>query len=438
MKIHALSPFALTALAACAFVACGGDSSEAGAAPSAQAGAAGAGGGAGGAAGAAGSGGDAGGPTCTPGVIKGPWSLHASDTLAKVRWQTCSPGSKAVSFAVEGTTAAKSVDATETPYKTNLRYPSVLTDAPADEPGQYYLYEATLSELAPSTCYTFDVAGDATKKGRVCTARKPGDKLTFLAIGDTNPALGTTENTLTAVLAKNPDFTVHGGDIQYYSGLETWAYWFPKMQPLLGAGAFYPAVGNHESEKPDEYEQYFSRFFGDAGFDGKTGYFTFESAGVHFFSVNTQEAFGAASEQGKWLVAKLEAASMAPGFRGSVIFQHRPYFTCGDSDHHPTEQAELEPSFKSFGVRLVLQAHMHGYERFEKDGILYVTTGGGGGAIGTVDDALDRAECAFRKTSGAFPHGTIIDVDGATLTGTVIDAKGATRDTFTTSLVTPK
>ena len=32
-------------------------------------------------------------------------------------------------------------------------------------------------------------------------------------------------------------------------------------------------------------------------------------------------------------------------------------------------------------VPLVLQAHMHGYERFEYNGITYVTTAGGGGNI---------------------------------------------------------
>ncbi|MCC6645173.1 MAG: metallophosphoesterase family protein [Polyangiaceae bacterium] len=432
---HAVALTLCSALCLAAFAACGGDSSDGAAPPAAQAGAAGASaGGAGGASGAAGDAGEGGGPTCTPGVLKGPWSLRAGSTEATVRWQTCVPGATAVAFSVEGGADAKTVDATSTMYTTKYRYPSVLTDAPADEPGDYHLYEATLSGLAPSTCYTYSVAGEAGRKGRFCTARKAGEKLTFLAIGDTNPALGTTDATLSFTLPKRPDFTLHGGDIQYYSGLETWAYWFPKMQPLLAAGAFFPAVGNHESEKPDEYEQYFWRYFGDAGFDGKSGYFTFENAGLHFFSVNTQEPFGAAGEQGKWLIEKLEAASKAPGFRGSIVLQHRPFFTCGDSDHHPDEQAELEPSFKAFGVRVVLQAHMHGYERFEKEGILYITTGGGGGAIGTIDDDLARPECALRKASGAFPHSILLDADGATLTGTVIDNKGATRDTFTTTL----
>jgi hypothetical protein len=54
--------------------------------------------------------------------------------------------------------------------------------------------------------------------GRFCTARAPGDAIRFLAIGDTNPSLGdNTTKVLLHTLPKNPDFVVHGGDIQYYS-----------------------------------------------------------------------------------------------------------------------------------------------------------------------------------------------------------------------------
>jgi hypothetical protein len=206
------------------------------------------------------------------------------------------------------------------------------------------------------------------------------------------------------------------------------------IQPLLASGAFFPAVGNHESEKPDEYEGYFKRFFGGAGFDGQNEYYRFTSGGLWFFSLNTQLDFDAASAQGQWVVAMLADAKKQKGFRGSIVFMHRPFFTCGDSDHHPTEQASLEAAMKDGGVKLVLQAHMHGYERFEINGITYVTTGGGGGAIGDVDASLDRAECASRKVSGKYPHGTILDVKAATLEGTVIDEKGVTRDTFSLPL----
>ena len=213
-----------------------------------------------------------------------------------------------------------------------------------------------------------------------------------MAIGDTNPGLGdTTANLLTQVLPTNPDFVVHCGDIQYYdSFLETWASWFPIMAPMLRQGAFFPAIGNHESEEPDEYTDYTLRFFGGAGFDGADGYYRFESGGVWFFSVDTQDDLDPASPQGQWLVESLADAVTQPGFRFSIVFFHKPFVTCGDTGDDPTARAYYSPIFTQYKVPLVIQAHMHGYERFTLDGRLYITTGGGGGALGNVDLNVQR------------------------------------------------
>lgn len=41
------------------------------------------------------------------------------------------------------------------------------------------------------------------------------------------------------------------------------------MNPMLRSGAFFPALGNHERENPDELRDYVLRFFGGAGEGGK-------------------------------------------------------------------------------------------------------------------------------------------------------------------------
>jgi hypothetical protein len=254
-----------------------------------------------------------------------------------------------------------------------------------------------------------------------------------MAIGDTNPGLGeNTQKLLGQVLPQNPDFIVHAGDIQYYdSGLETWAYWFVAMQPMLSQGAFFPAIGNHESEKSEEYSEYAVRFFGKAGFAGAQEYYRFESGGVWFFSLNTEVSLAQGTEQFTWLVQQLNSASAEPGYRFSVVYLHRPFVTCGDTGDDSSARMQLTPFFEQNRVALVIQAHMHGYERFELGPITYLTTGGGGGALGNVDENIDRPECAMRLASGAFRHAVILDVAAGALTGTVIDDEGMTRDSFT-------
>ena len=173
------------------------------------------------------------------------------------------------------------------------------------------MHEADLSSLSPGTCYTYQLAVDATKTGRFCTAHPSGNPLTFWHVGDTNPGFGPYfAGDLQYLLPHNPDFTMHGGDIMYYdSGLDTWASWFGVMQPMLSQGAFFPAIGNHEVATPDDYDNYVMRFFSGAGFDGTDDYYSYENAGVWFHVVDTELPFGTGSTQGGWLVASLANAA---------------------------------------------------------------------------------------------------------------------------------
>ncbi len=386
--------------------------------------------------GGAGGGGAGGGFSCGgSGVDKGPWSLAVNGTSATIRWEACRTGTAAdLVFAPEKGGAEVKVASIETSFVVENTYTAPLAvDAPPDYAGTYFMHEAKLSGLAPATCYAYHLAAEPARKGRFCTARPPGDPFTFMAIGDTNPGIGPyARDVLAHALPKNPDFTVHGGDLQYYSSkLETWASWFPPMQPMLAQGALFPAVGNHEKEMPDEYATYQQRFFGGAGFDGKNGYYRFSWGGVWFFVLDTEDAIGAGSEQATWVAAQLADAAMQPGFRFSVVDFHKPWVTCGDAGDAPDLRAHFEPIFAATGVALVLQAHMHGYERFDFGALTYVTTAGGGGIIGNPDENTARPYCDKRVASGGFRHAVIFDVAPGKITGTAIDDQGMTRDTFT-------
>jgi hypothetical protein len=392
--------------------------------------------GSGGGGGGGGSGGAGGGAACGgTGVDKGPWSLAVDGTSAKIRWEACRTGTApGVVLAPEKGGAEVKATSIETSFVVANTYTAPLApDATPDRAGTYFMHEAALTGLAPATCYAYHLAAEPERKGRFCTARAPGDTFTFMAIGDTNPGIGPyARDVLAHVLPKNPDFTVHGGDLQYYdSKLETWASWFPPMEPMLAQGALFPAIGNHESEMPDEYAAYTERFFGGAGFDGKNGYYRFAWGGVWFFVLDTEEALGPGSEQATWLAAELADAVKQPGYRFSIVDFHKPWVTCGDTGDAPDLRAHFEPIFANTGVALVIQAHMHGYERFDFGTLTYVTAAGGGGRIGDPDMNKARSYCDKRVASGGFRHAVIFDVAPKKLTGTAIDDQGVTRDTFT-------
>jgi len=390
-------------------------------------------------------GGDAGAVCPASGVSKRPWVLHVDESSAVVRWEACRDGTDGALTLTPGQgSSAKQFDSTSTPFVIKETYTAPLNPAaPPDAAGTYWTHEAKLDGLAPATCYSYALATDKSQTGRFCTARAPGDSFMFMSIGDTNPGLGDHLENVEAAIENEPyDFTLHAGDVQYYaSGLETWAYWFPALSPILSHGAFLPCIGNHESEKPDEYDEYYGRFFGGAGFDGTDGWYRFETGGVWFFSLDTEADMVAGSPQFQWFENELADAAGQPGYRFSVVFLHRPLLTCGDTSQKDPERQDLTPLFEKYDVKLVLQGHMHGYEHFEvpeqsdpSKTITYLTVAGGGGAIGDPSKNIARPTCKMRVAVGSYRFAELVTVDAQSVSGRTVDETGKVRDTFTQPL----
>jgi hypothetical protein len=367
-------------------------------------------------------------------VTKGPWVERVDDAHATILWESAERG------CVEAEVDKRlwTGDAVEThvvgSFGRGLPKP--------DEPGTYYRNEVVLDGLTAGTCHDYRVKASGTVAqpagdliGRFCTARPAAADFTFLGIADTDPILGHTVPTLMQVLPEKPDFTIHAGDIQYYSAIaETWAYWFGAMAPLLRNGGFYAAVGNHESESPTEYDDYYNRLFARPTPEMTAPWFHFSSGGVHFFALDTENSsLAAGSEQVTWLQTTLQAAQASPGYRFGVVYYHRPLYTVGDSSPQLDARAVLEPIFVGGGVKLVVQGHMHGYERFEvPNGITYVTCAGGGGAINNVNQNVSvyPADAALRVAVSDRYHACLYYVSTGKLTSKVVAEDGTVIDQF--------
>ncbi|HZS35170.1 MAG TPA: metallophosphoesterase [Polyangia bacterium] len=377
-------------------------------------------------------------PCATP-LTKGPWVERVDDTHATILWESASPGCVEAAFAAEsgGKPQVAIGSSTETHVVSSWGINQVKQP---DLPGTYYRDEIPLSGLEPSTCYTYRLASSGSmysgdQNGRFCTARPSGADFTFMGVGDTNPILGHTLPTFKYTLATKPDFIVHLGDMQYYSSAaETWVYWFGAMAPMLRSGALFPTVGNHENENDGtEYDDYYGRLFVPASMDTTTRWYHYETGGVWFFSIDTEEPLDAGSEQTTWLGQALVGAQQQPGFRFSIVYMHRPLYTLGDTSPELTARQVLEPMFMATGVKLVIAGHMHGYERFETpSGITYVTCAGGGGIINDVNANVGNYpnDAPLRVAVSDHYHDCLYAVTAGKISSTVIDELGATIDHF--------
>ncbi len=386
---------------------------------------------------------DGGAPTDAP--DKGPWVQQPTDTSVTVRWESVlAPDPVAIEVMREdggGTMQTFTGTANETTTTLTYGVGNPLVREP-DLPGTYYVNEVQVDGLEPATCYRYTISGWPSEGGRFCTMHAADDHATpivFYTIGDTSPAFMGTLRLLSAAHPEDTEFSVHVGDIQYYSTIvESWQLWFDLMPPMLEANAFLPCVGNHEmDEVPHEYVDYYQRLFTPAGRDGNDRWYSYQTGGVYFFSLSSEHDLDIGSEQIDWFESTLAAAEADPNYRFSILYLHRPLYTLGDYLPRDSQRMALFPIIDAHRIPLVLAGHVHGYERFEFDTVTYVTTGAGGFTDASVDQHVSDFpdDASHRVASGTFLQSMIFEIvqdsmGRDVIRGRALDDMGMEQDSF--------
>ena len=94
---------------------------------------------------------------------------------------------------------------------------------------------------------------------------------------------------------------------------------------------------------------------------------------VSFITIDANSAFGCTSSQFNTVKSKMESSDAWY----NVVVVHQPFVTA-PSKHGVNGQFDCyNPLFKANGVKLVMQAHNHNYQRFNINGMIYGTYGTG-------------------------------------------------------------
>ncbi len=88
-------------------------------------------------------------------------------------------------------------------------------------------------------------------------------------------------------------------------------------------------------------------------------------------------------------LAWLESTLAEPRDGPLIVAFHQPAFSCARHGSTPAVAARWVPLFETHGVALVLNGHDHAYQRFEKNGVAYVVTGGGGRGLYEIERCPD-------------------------------------------------
>ncbi|MDP2941805.1 MAG: metallophosphoesterase, partial [Candidatus Omnitrophota bacterium] len=146
---------------------------------------------------------------------------------------------------------------------------------------------------------------------------------------------------------------------------------------LLKSTEYFPALGNHENNSP----LYFKNF----KFLNNRHWYSVDRGEIHFIILDSDMDLSPGSEQYRWLVSDFRSISASSRFR--VVLFHHPLFSA--SSAHADDEMHignfLLPLLKEHKVNLVLNGHVHCYQRFFFDGINFITSGGGGSYLVDAD-----------------------------------------------------
>jgi Calcineurin-like phosphoesterase len=153
------------------------------------------------------------------------------------------------------------------------------------------------------------------------------------------------------------------GDYSYQSNADCWLDKISSIKSITRI-----AIGNHEDDSGEGFSQYMSAF----GLS-KT-YYTMTFSNMRVIVMDTdRNSYSQGSSQYNFVVSELQKASQDSNIKWIVVYLHKQLYTspneCGSSSCSNTgsDATNLRniyhPKFDQYGVDLVLNGHLHNYQR---------------------------------------------------------------------------
>jgi acid phosphatase type 7 len=304
-------------------------------------------------------------------------------------WTTLEPG-KAV-LELSGPSSTEIIPATTTVFRseqTALQY-------------HYYQHRADFEGLAPGAEYNYRVLIDGIEPAPAETLhfRAPGHgEFRFLVFGDSGWDSRSQRQIAALMQAEQPNLVLVTGDLGYPVG--TYAYYetnyFDYYAGLLKSVPFFPCPGNHDYQG-DVLQSYLAMnvlpIEGVPESD-RGRYYSFDWGNAHFVSLDSMACLFEAVEGEGLMLDWLERDLGGTRKFWRVVFFHHPPWAAGPNENDTMcilAREHIVPILERYGVQLVFSGHEHSYQRTEPilggqvvrqgQGIVYITTGGGGSIL---------------------------------------------------------
>ena len=179
----------------------------------------------------------------------------------------------------------------------------------------------------------------------------------FDAVGDWG-CNSNTKNTVTNIQGKKPERVLGLGDYSYTS---TATCWLNTINPIKSITRI--NIGNHENDANEGNSQYMNAF----GLSKQ--YYSFDYVNTHVLTMASELSFSKGSAQYTFVENDLKTAAANPNIKWIIVNYHRVMYTSPNTCSASTCEGSsslrdaYHPLFDKYRVDLVLQGHVHNYQR---------------------------------------------------------------------------
>lgn len=343
-------------------------------------------------------------------VLKAPYLIYTGQpTEMQVLWQLSATGSSTIDWGTDTTYA--------------------LGSAQISEYGSSHQYSFTIPDLKNGVTYFYRVTapGGSASTGSFHSApSQDATDLKFFAYGDTR---GPAEHdkiagAMIADYTADPDyqsFVLASGDIVDNGESENdWTTQFfnpayPHIRTFLADVPYQTCIGNHEGAGG-----LFARYFPYPFVGGR--YWSFDYGPAHITVIDQYTSYDPGSPQLEWISKDLAASTK----KWKFILLHEPGWSAGGAHaNNKVVQTSIQPLCVKYGVAIVFGGHNHYYARAELNGVVHITTGGGGGPLSRPNLDSPHVVAAARGY-----HYCRIAIKGERLAFEAVTPEGKVLDSF--------
>jgi predicted phosphodiesterase len=193
--------------------------------------------------------------------------------------------------------------------------------------------------------------GSSTTSAAANGSTGPAD-FNIAAVGDWG-CTSDTEDTVENIVSRDPEVVLGLGDNSYDDSADCW---FETVDPIIDK--MITAIGNEDLKPPGLVDEYMNRF----GLSEQ--YYTYRYGNVFVLVMSQEVPDEEGSEQFDFVERSLSEASSDPDVDWIIVAYHKLMYTSPSSSAPSSGLAETyHEMFEENDVDLVLQGHIHNYER---------------------------------------------------------------------------